>query len=127
MTGQVKEDILTRIGELGVNMKDGKLHFKHSLLHKTEFLSQDTVATFILFDGNEKKVTLDNGSLAFTVCQVPVIYKIDATNKIELSYKNGTKETLETLELNNEQSNKIFHRTGAIEQVMVFLKKNELR
>ena len=38
-----------------------------------------------------------------------------------------TKETLETLELNNEQSNKIFHRTGAIEQVMVFLKENELR
>ena len=127
MTGQVKEDILTRIGELGVNMKDGKLHFQPSLLHKTEFLSQDTVANFILIDGNEKKVTLDNGSLAFTFCQVPVIYKIDATNKIELSYKNGTKETLETLELNNEQSNKIFHRTGAIEQVMVFLKENELR
>lgn len=46
MTGQVKEDILTRIGELGVKMKDGKLVFEPHLLSKSEFLQKETNATF---------------------------------------------------------------------------------
>ncbi|MFZ1290654.1 MAG: hypothetical protein WAR79_11225, partial [Melioribacteraceae bacterium] len=48
MTGQVKEDILTRIGELGVKMKDGKLVFEPHLLSKNEFLQKETNATFFL-------------------------------------------------------------------------------
>ena len=39
MTGQVKEEILTRFGELGVCVEDGVIHFKPSLLRKAEFLS----------------------------------------------------------------------------------------
>ena len=34
MTGQVKEDVLTRIGELGVKMKKGKLQFHPYFLKK---------------------------------------------------------------------------------------------
>ena len=43
MTGQVKEDILSRFGELGVFVKDGKLLFNPSLLRKEEFLKESAI------------------------------------------------------------------------------------
>ncbi|MEM0542623.1 hypothetical protein WFZ85_08330 [Flavobacterium sp. j3] len=127
MTGQVKEDILTRVGELGVKMKDGKLQFKPNFLKKDEFLTQDTDVTFVMIDGSSKTFNLKKESLAFTTCQVPIIYRIDTASKIVLNYNNGETKTFETLELNEEESNKIFHRTGEIEKVEVYLNTTILR
>ncbi|GGD29417.1 hypothetical protein [Flavobacterium orientale] len=127
MTGQVKEDILARISELGVKMKDGKLHFQPALLHRKEFLSHTTEATFILENGNKKVMKLDENSLAFSVCQVPIIYKIDTSNALTVFYKNGTTEVFQTLELDKKTSEKIVHRTGDIESVFVSLTENNLR
>jgi hypothetical protein len=127
MTGQVKEDILTRIGELGVKMKDGKLQFQPSFLKKEEFLYKDTVATFVMVDGSKKVINLEKDSLAFTTCQVPIIYKINTTNKIILHYKNESTKTFETLELNKEESKKIFDRTDEITWVEVYLNATILR
>ena len=39
MTGQVKEDVLSRIGELGVFVKEGKLNFSPKLLRESEFIT----------------------------------------------------------------------------------------
>lgn len=127
MTGQVKEDILTRIGELGVKMKDGKLQFQPSFLKKEEFLLKDTEVTFVMLDGSKKVMNLEKDSLAFTTCQVPVIYKINTTSKIVLNYKNGATKTFETLELNKEESKKIFDRTDEITLVEVYLNATILR
>jgi len=127
MTGQVKEDILARISELGVKMKDGKLQFQPSLLQKKEFLSQTAEVTFILENGSKKVMNLDGNSLAFSVCQVPIIYKIDTSNAITVFYKNGTKEAFQTLELDKKTSEKIFQRTGEVESVVVSLTQNKLR
>ena len=38
MTGQVKEDILCRFGELGVFVKEGKVGFNPKLLRRYEFV-----------------------------------------------------------------------------------------
>lgn len=127
MTGQVKEDILTRVGELGVKMKNGKLQFQPTFLLKKEFLSETSTAEFVLVDGSKKTITLEKDSLAFTVCQVPIIYKIAQHNTIELYYTNGANETVESLELNENQSKKIFFRTGEIALVEVFLSQDNLR
>lgn len=127
MTGQVKEDILTRIGELGVKMKDGKLLFQPSFLKKEEFLSKDTEVTFVMVDGSKKVMNIEKDSLAFTTCQVPVIYKINTASKIDLHYKNGATKTFETLELNKEESKKIFNRTDEVSLVEVFLNEDILR
>ena len=43
MTGQVKEDILTRFGELGVRIKDGKVTFSPTLLRDDEYLPDGTL------------------------------------------------------------------------------------
>ena len=55
------------------------------------------------------------------------IYKINATSKIVLHYKNETTKTFETLELNEEESKKIFHRTDEIALVEVYLNASILR
>jgi hypothetical protein len=127
MTGQVKEDILTRIAELGVKMNDGKLKFQPTLLQKKEFLSQPTEATFTLVDGTSKTITIEKNSLAFTVCQVPIVYKTANSNALHLFFKNGTEETIPALELDAENSKKIFDRTGEIITVKVSLNESTLR
>lgn len=124
MTGQVKEDILTRIGELGVKMKDGKLQFHPAMLNKNEFLEEEQEVTFILVDETEKTVKLEKGSLAFTICQVPVIYKLAASNQMEVYYDNGSHESFDSLELSLKNSKKIFQRTGGIVQIIVKINKN---
>lgn len=119
MTGQVKEDVLTRKGELGIKIEDGKLSFQPTLLNQNQFLQQEEVVRFIDLKGNSYSITLEKGSLSFTVCQVPIIYKITDANKIEVKFENGKTETFSTLTLNNDLSQKIFQRTGEITQVTV--------
>ncbi len=127
MTGQVKEDILVRMGELGVKMKEGKLVFEPRLLQRSEFLQKGKNATFVLAEGSLKNIVLEPDSLAFTVCQVPVIYKKATSNKIEVYYNNGSHEKFITAELNSEISSKITQRTREIDYLKVYVDENTLR
>ena len=126
MTGQVKEDILARMGELGVKMKEGKLVFEPRLLHRMEFLQKETKATFVLADGSLKNIVLEPNCLAFTVCQVPIIYKAATSNLIEVYYSNGTHDAFNSSELNDEISRKIYQRSGEINHVKVYVDENTL-
>ena len=127
MTGQVKEDILIRMAELGVQTQEGKLVFKPYLLNKSEFLQDKTKGQFVLVDGSSKTINLEKNSLAFTVCQVPVIYTISEANQIEVVFANGNSEVLETLELTREISNEIFQRTNTVTGLKVFITEDNLR
>jgi hypothetical protein len=127
MTGQVKEDILARIGELGVKQKAGKLVFEPALLHGSEFLQHETNATFILADNSLKQMRLEPGSLAFTICQVPVIYKKATSSRIEVFYANGTQESFASTELNESVSRKIAERTCEVDHLIVHIAENTLR
>ena len=40
MTGQVKEEILTRFGELGIRVSDGRVRFQPTLLRPQELLRE---------------------------------------------------------------------------------------
>jgi hypothetical protein len=122
MTGQVKEDILTRIGELGVKVNKGKLQFNPSILDKNEFLTQSQEVCFINVEGSKNNFVLEKDSLAFTYCQVPIIYKKPTVNQMELFYKNGTIQRIDSLELDAEDSNKIFKRTAEIVKIIVSIK-----
>ncbi len=119
MTGQVKEDVLTRKGELGIKVVEGKLSFQPTLLNQNQFLQQEEVVRFIDLEEKPFSITLEKGSLAFTVCQVPIIYKISDMNQVEVKFKNGKTETFSTLTLSYEMSQKIFQRTGEIIEVTV--------
>ena len=122
MTGQVKEDILSRFGELGVFVNNGQIQFNPVLLRKEEFLKIPTVFEYV--DLNEKhfKIDLDKGSLGFTYCQIPVIYEFSDSEHIKVVFKDSSEIEFGDLALDGETSRKIFERTGEVEIVRVYLK-----
>jgi len=119
LTGQVKEDILCRFGELGVSVRDGQIHFDPRLLRGDEFLSRP--GDFIYFDisGRVRKLRLKTGSLAFTYCQVPVVYQRAAKSSLRIEFAAGRQHRQETLVLDEPGSRAIFERTGNVKSIFV--------
>jgi hypothetical protein len=127
MTGQVKEDILSRFGELGVLVKNGRLHFTPRLLRKSEFIQ--TAATFEYVDVHQetRQLALEAGSLCFTYCQVPIVYMPAKENRLHITYKNGVTATFKQLALEEEDSLKFFNRSGDIVQITVQIESSILQ
>ena len=123
MTGQVKEDVLCRFGELGVFVSDGRLHFNPRLLKIEEFLKEPVTFSYFDVNSQEKKIELDKNSLCFTYCQIPVIYKLSEKESIQIMYKKSAPLDINGLSLDKETSKKVFERTGEISQMIVSLKK----
>jgi len=76
MTGQVKEEILTRFGELGVHVHDGIVEFDPVLLRRHEFLQQPGTYRYFDLAGAARSLDVPAGALAFSFCQVPVVYRL---------------------------------------------------
>jgi hypothetical protein len=119
MTGQVKEDILCRFGELGVRVSKGVLSFDPTILPKSEFLNSDELFEYYDLDQSLLTIELSKGSLAYTVCQVPVIYKQEGSARITVLFKDQRSETLDGNTLTKEYSDAIFNRSGNIKQLIV--------
>lgn len=123
MTGQVKEDILSRFGELGVFVKHGKLLFEPHLLRKEEFLKEPMPFLYINLKGKQDQVDLEKGSLGFTYCQVPIVYKLSNKESIHVFFSDNTRSEFNSLSLDSSTSKKIFERTGEVNQIFVEIKK----
>lgn len=119
MTGQVKEDILCRIGELGVEMENGALVFNPVILKREQFLSSEKHIEYVNVKGDPKRIMVSENALFFTWCQVPVIYQLHPSEGIEISFSNGRKRIGDTPGLTAEESNEIFCRSGTIEGITV--------
>ncbi|MDP2089442.1 MAG: hypothetical protein Q8J84_08590 [Flavobacteriaceae bacterium] len=124
MTGQVKEDVISRFGELGIRVKEGKLTFNPLLLRKSEFLSQNK--TIQLEDVHQQKqaISLEKGQLCFTFCQLPIIYQLSHQNTIHLFDFEGIITTIDSLTLDENQSNKLFDRSGAFKKLVIEVDEN---
>jgi hypothetical protein len=122
MTGQVKEDVLARFGELGVFVEKGHLVFYPCLLQTNEFLSEAQTFNYINVNGEAKQLTINANSLAFTYCQVPVIYTIATENSISVTRANG-----DVVALDLAVSSEIFGRTGAVAKIHVNVAKENLK
>jgi hypothetical protein len=124
MTGQVKEDILSYYGELGIQIDSGKIRFNPQLLDSGSFSRERGVFHYISLTGDSADLKLPAGTLAFTFCQVPVVYHL--TDKMEVRVKkiDGSIENMGP-EINTELSQLIFNRAGEISQIDVFL--NEIK
>ena len=117
MTGQVKEDVISRFGELGVFVKQGELYFNPCLLRKEEFLSKETSFEYLSLFRGSQSITIPSNSLAFTYCQVPIIYHISDKDHLEIIFKDGTSSKIDALVIDRITSEKIFKRTGDIVQI----------
>jgi len=127
MTGQVKEDILCRFGELGVFVYEGKLQFYPCLLRQREFLKAEGVFKYININQEQKSLELSKNALAFTYCQVPVIYEIADKNSIEVFRNDNSTGQQDSLTIDAPTSEKIFKRTGEVTLLKVRINKSILK
>ncbi len=127
MTGQVKEDIVSRFGELGVFVKNGRLHFNPVLLRKSEFLQEAKVFEYVDVRQESRQLPLEKGSLCFTCCQVPIVYTLSAENRLTIVYQNGRSAILGDLTVDKNNSRQIFERTGEIVRINVHIEASILK
>jgi hypothetical protein len=123
MTGQVKEEILTRQVELGVFVKDGRITFDPVLLREGEFLAEPAEFEYFSLDGSPQRVAVPAGSLVFTFCQTLVMYHIGEKSGMEIHFVDGNMEEMSGSKLDFENSQHIFKRDGSIEKIVVYLDK----
>ena len=121
MTGQVKEEVLTRFAELGVRVIAGKLHFTPALLRRREFMNEPGEFEHLDIDGDWKTIAVPAGGLAFTYCQIPVVYRLDDKGSagIVVHKADGGEQQHDGLVLSDADSNAIFGRDGAIRRLTV--------
>lgn len=101
MTGQVKEEVLTRWGELGVTVTGGRGSFVPIILRKSEFF--------------------DDGTLSFTWCAVPVTYHLAEENSIVVNNEIKRDGAL----LTEKETQSLFRRDGTIFCVDVYTTLSE--
>ncbi|WP_415909211.1 hypothetical protein [Oleiharenicola sp. Vm1] len=121
MTGQVKEEILTRWGELGVHVERGTLAFRPTFLRAGEFTAAPAILRLPGADGRELDVALPARALAFTFCGVPVVYQLGAgTARVRWFDAAGSHERAGAA-LDAATSAEVFGRTGRVTRIEVEL------
>ena len=123
MTGQVKEDIISRMGELGVRILDGAIVFDTKLIDESEFLNEEMVFTNYSSDGVKQQVNLNPQQLGFTICQKPVVYTLSHSNMISVLLKNGKKTVIEGNSMDKKLSSLIFSRSEDVVLIEVSIKR----
>jgi hypothetical protein len=119
MTGQVKEELLTRMGELGIFVERGVLSFRPILLRGEESTGTATVFEYIDVRGHRQTIDLPAGALAYTFCQVPIVYVAGDQKKITVRYADGRLHDRTGHDLDAENSQHILRRNGRIKQLTV--------
>ena len=126
MTGQVKEDVISRFNELGVYVKDGKISFSPVLLKKQEFISAPQTWGFSV-GGSRQSIELDKDSLAFSLCGVPVIYQLAEQYEIKVHMDDGGVEVTSGSTLGFKLSQSLFKREKRVRKLLISLPVSVLR
>ena len=119
MTGQVKEDILNRWAELGICVDDGRIRFAPKFLNEQEFASSPTSFKYVDLAGRDQSIDILQGQLAFTYCQIPVVYGRSSSDAISITMQSGEVTSIQGNRLTKELSALLFSRTGEIVQLIV--------
>jgi hypothetical protein len=118
MTGLVKEEILTRLLELGVRVDEGELHFDGVLLRDAELLDENVVWSYRDVVGREEEIALVPGSFGLTVCQVPVVVsRTDGPGWVAVHLDDETDRRVEGTRLGADLTRAVFGRTGRVTRI----------
>ena len=119
MTGQVKEEVLTRLGELGLRVEDGA----RSSSGRSCCARRSGVAARDLRvrrrARHDAAVELPDGSLAFTFCQVPVVYPRGDALSVRVVRADGTSLDCAAGRIAADLSARIFERRGEVSRIEV--------
>ncbi|MDX1507353.1 MAG: hypothetical protein R3358_03660, partial [Woeseiaceae bacterium] len=123
MTGQVKEEVLTRFAELGIRVHDGCVFIRPALLRACEFAADPRPFCYLDVAGNWQTVELPASSLAFTWCQVPFIYRLGEASDVGLAVELDVGGHIRSSELSLpvELCADLYARNGSVRSVTVTL------
>ncbi len=120
MTGQVKEDLISRLGEMGAMVVDGCLRFDPDLVKRDEFLIEPRIFRYYDVAGRPQSIDLSPGSMAYTTCQVPVVALQAGPPRIEVVMADGARRPIDGLRLDATTSAAIFARSGEVRRLEVY-------
>jgi hypothetical protein len=129
MTGQVKEELLTRLSELGCFVEAGKVVFNPFLLRAQEFAKEDILFRYVDVHNNWQGFIVKPNSLAFTWCQTPVVYTLDEslTSSIQITVHTAQGEqTLVSNELDQATTQALFARSGEVTRIDISIHPDSL-
>jgi len=126
MTGQVKEDVICRMREMGVSYTDGKIRFIPHLMSKKKFYMTEKTIHFRNVLGQIQEMQIPRNSMIISICQTPIIITLAEKNEITVYKQDMIIETTPSLELSSADSMSIFSRNGMIQQVHVVYNAYEL-
>ena len=128
MTGQVKEEVLTRFGELGIRVSDGAVRFAPRLLREREFVAEPRIFRYLDLDDRWQELEVPAAAMAFTWCQIPLVYRLDdsAEPSLSVTYDDGTVETRAELGLSAAASAEIFNRSGRVRRLDLVFGSSQL-
>jgi len=75
--------------------------------------------TYLDVTGKKQEIALEAGSLAYTFCQVPIVYRSSSVQKMQVAFADGKCLDMAGTKLNTELSQHIFQRDGDIKQITV--------
>jgi hypothetical protein len=129
MTGQVKEEVITRFGELGLEVADGTISINPSLLNRNEFLTEPVSFKYRDLAGTSQSIAINVNQLAFTYCQVPFIYQTgeQVDQNIVIYFNDGSQQTLTSLLIPTAICQSLFNRSAQINKVVVTIPEMLLR
>jgi hypothetical protein len=127
MTGQVKEEILCRFGELGIHVHNGEVEFKPRLLRSSEFVSDEKPFRYLDVQNEWQQIPVPKHGIGFTWCQVPVVYELsNGVPTLTITLSDGIQITSSDLTLVSEYSHSLFNRTDLIKQIHITLNTSQL-
>ncbi|MBN1658093.1 MAG: hypothetical protein JXA93_06805 [Anaerolineae bacterium] len=121
MTGQVKEELLARMVELGAVVDQGVLSFEPLMLRESELTAQESTFKYIDVHGQEQSIDLPPGSLAYTFCQVPIVTICSDEDRVDIAYADGRQHQVAGRSLDVETSGHVFRRDGHIGRITVYV------
>lgn len=127
MTGQVKEDVLCRFGELGVLVREGQLTFQPRLLRRRELAPDARVFQYVDIHGEARELPLPAHALGFTYCQIPIIYALAEEDSLTVHLSDGQQQTIGSTALDRALSQEVFDRSGKIDHIHRQLTAEALR
>ncbi len=119
LTGQVKEDVISRFGELGILVKDGQIIFETALFNYNEILDHQETFSYFDLKGNQKNINLDKNQVAFTFCQTLVVLSFNSNETLRVFGFDGSVQEFQGNVIDKITSSKLFERTGEIERIEV--------
>ena len=119
MTGQVKEEVLTRLGELGLRVEDGRIRFRPTLLRAGEWTTAPGTFAYRDLAGERQRIELPVGALAFTFCQVPVVFHRGGPLEVVAHLADGSRVPGAGGSLDAELSASVFRRDGRVRSLTV--------